>query len=89
MAAFPGDRGREIDDDALSGKGQAYGMESGAHPLAAFGHRFVGQAHHMELHMARDELRLNVDGDRLDPLKCHSLHPRRHDPAPRPMNLTL
>ncbi len=40
--------GRQVDGDALRRQRQAHGVERGAHPLAAFGHRLVGQADHCE-----------------------------------------
>ena len=72
MTAFLGQiGGREIDDEALARKGEADGVQRRPHPLAAFRHRLVAQPHHMELHLARDELRLDIHGNGLDPLKGH------------------
>ena len=70
--------GREIDHQPLAGQGEADGMERRPHPLPAFGHRLVAQPHDVELHQARQELRLNVDRHGLDALKCHRRRPRRH-----------
>ena len=76
MAAFLGKiGGREIDREPLARQAEADGIKCGAHPLAAFGHRLVGQAHDIELHLARKKLRLDIDRHGLDALKCDRRHP--------------
>ncbi len=50
MRAFLGQvGGRKVDGDALERQRQADGAEGGAHPLAAFRHRLVGQADDIEI----------------------------------------
>ena len=76
MAAFLGKiGGREIDGKPLARQAEADGIEGGAHPLAAFRHRLVGQAHDMKLHLARKKLRLHIDRHGLNALKRHRCHP--------------
>jgi len=44
-------------------------MERGPDAIAALGNRLVGEADDREMRPARRDLHLNVDRDRLDPLK--------------------
>ena len=54
--------GRQVHRDALEGQRQADGRKCGAHPLAAFRHRLVGQAHDIELAAAGiADMDLHVD----------------------------
>ncbi len=75
--------GREVDGDAARRQREARGDQRGAHPLARFRHRLVGQADHIEgRHPGRD-LHLDVDGADLDALERHGGNALDHDcPCP-------
>jgi len=67
MAAFLDQVGRrQVDGDALGRQRQAQGVERGAHPLAAFSHRLVGQPDHGKGRQAGSQLHLDVDVQHLD-----------------------
>ena len=67
--------GRQIDGDALARQRQARGDQRGAHALARFGHRLVGEADDVEDDIAVGDLHLHVDGARLDALERHRRRP--------------
>ena len=70
VAALLGQVGRrEVDDDPPRRQGQAGGMERRLDPVAALGHRLVGQADDAEIGVARRDLHLDVDRNGLDPLE--------------------
>ena len=65
MAPFLGQIGRrEIDGDAVVGERQADRVQRGAHALAGFAHRLVGEADNIE-HAAgaaaRSDMHLHID----------------------------
>ena len=70
--------GRQVHGDALGRQRQAEGAERGAHPLAAFGDRLVGQADHGEGGQAGRHLHLGVDVDHVDAPERHRIHARDH-----------
>ena len=72
--------GREIDGDAARRQRQAGGDQRGAHPLARFGHRLVGQADDVEGRQARRDLHLDVDRAGLDALERHRRDALDHGP---------
>ena len=83
MAALLGHvGGSEVDGDFLGRQRQARGVERGAHPLARFGDRLVGEADDGEPDIAARNLHLDVDGFRLDPLERHRRDAHHHQPAP-------
>ena len=68
MRAFLGQvGGRQVDGDPLGRQRQADRGQRGAHPLAAFGDRLVGQADDDEGGQPGGELDLHLDGARLEP----------------------
>ena len=74
--------GSEIDGDALWRQREADGVQRAAHPLAALGHRLVGEADDGEGGKPRPDLHLHIDGTRLDALKGDGGNPREHHKAP-------
>ncbi len=70
--------GREVDGKSLARQRQAHGEECRPHALAAFHDRLVGKSDDVELHLARQELRLDIDGHSLDALKGDRRCMRRH-----------
>ncbi len=75
---------RQIDHDAF-GQGEAEAGEGRAHPLAALGHRLVGQAHDEEGGVdpaGVGDLDLDVHPPGLDPLERHRDHARHHGRHP-------
>ena len=79
MAALLGQiGGRKIDGDAAGRQRKARGDQSGAHPLARFGHRFIAEPDDHEGDIARGDLHLNVDGAGFDALERHRRHARNH-----------
>ncbi len=80
VAAFLGEVGRgEIDGEPLARQRQAHGKERRPDPLAAFHHRLVGEAHNIELDLARQELGLDIDRHSLDALEGDRRCMRRHE----------
>ena len=72
VAAFLRQIGRRhVDGDAPRRQREPRGDQRGAHPLARFRHRLVGQADHVERRQAGRDLHLHVDGARLDALERH------------------
>jgi len=81
MRAFLGQIGRrQIDGDALEGQRQADGRQRGPHPLAAFGHRLVGQADDIkdpvaafaDMHLHIDFASFNaLEGNGVNMRNCH------------------
>ena len=70
VRALLGQVGRgQVGDDTLARQGQAQARKGAAHPLAAFGHRLVAQAHDDELVLTGGQLDLDVDAARLDPFE--------------------
>ena len=82
MAAFLGQvGGRQIGDDAPRRQGQADPGKGTAHPLAAFGHRLVGQADQGEAGLgafAAQNLDLGIDATGIHPVERNRHHPRHH-----------
>ena len=79
MAAFLGQvGGREIDGDALGREGEPHGADCGTHPLAAFGHRLVGQADDGKGGQAGGDLDLHVDRHHVDALEGEAVDPGDH-----------
>ena len=75
VAAFLGEVGRrEVDGDALRRQGKAERAEGGAHTLAAFAHRLVGQADHGKGEIARRHQDLHIDRQDIDALESHGPH---------------
>ena len=75
VAALLGEVGRrEVDGDALRRQGKAKRAEGGAHALAAFADRLVGQADHDEGELARRHQDLDVDRQHVDALESHGAH---------------
>ncbi len=56
------------------GSASAKRAEGGAHALAAFADRLVGQADHGEGEMARRDQHLDVDRQHIDALESHGPH---------------
>lgn len=83
VAAFLGQiGGREIDGQPFPRQREAHGKECRSHPLAALHHRLVGEAHDIELNLARQKLRLDIDRHSLDALEGDRRCMRRHE-SPR------
>jgi hypothetical protein len=83
MAAFLGQVGRgKVDGDFLGRHRQAGRVQRRLHPLAAFGHRLVGQADDLHADLAGRDHHLHVDGNRLDALERDSAHARNHAALP-------
>ena len=59
--------GRQVDGNPLGRQRQADGGNRIAHPLAAFGHRLVGQSYDDEIGETWHQLALHLDGPRLQP----------------------
>jgi hypothetical protein len=79
VAAFLGQIGRrQVDGDAPGRQRQADGAQGGAHPLARFGDRLVGQADHGERRQPGDQMHLDIDVDHIDALKCHGVDAGDH-----------
>jgi hypothetical protein len=82
MAAFLGQvGGGQIGDDAPRRKGQSDPGKGPAHPLAAFGHRLVGQADQGEAGLgafAAQNLDLGIDATGIHPVERNRHHPRHH-----------
>lgn len=53
-------------------------MQGGLHPLAAFGHRLVGQTDNLDAHLSRCDHDLHLDGHTLYALKCNRIDPCHH-----------
>ncbi len=70
--------GREIDGDAPRRQRQAGGDQRGAHALARFRHRLVGQADDVEGGQAGRDLHLDIDGARLDAFERDGRDPLDH-----------
>ena len=70
--------GREIDGDAARRQRQPGGDQRGAHPLARFRHRLVGQADDVEGRQPGRDLHLDIDGARLDALERNGRDPLDH-----------
>jgi len=80
MAAFlEQNGGREINRDALGRQGQAQGAQGGAHPLAGFRHRLVGQADHGKGRQARGDMHLDIHRARLDAVKGDRIDMGNHE----------
>jgi hypothetical protein len=73
---------REIDGDAPGRQRQPRGDQRGAHSLAGFRHRLVGEADDGEADIAAGKLDLHVDGAGLDALESYGCDPHDHV-APR------
>ena len=83
MAALLGQVcGGKIDDHALGRHRQPRGGERGAHTLARFSHRLVGQPHEYEGHAAAGHLHLHIHGPGLDALERNRRNPRDHHASP-------
>jgi hypothetical protein len=83
MAAFFRKIGRrQIDDDAFRRQREPDGVQRAAHPLAALGHRLVGQADNGEGGHAGADLDLHVHGAGLDAFKGDRGDPREHTKTP-------
>lgn len=59
-------------------------MQRRLHPLAAFGHRLVGQADDVHVDLAGCDHHLHVDRHGLDALESDRANPRHHFKAPGP-----
>ena len=57
-------------------------MKRRLHPLAAFGHRLVGQADDLHADLARRDHHLDIDRHGLDALESNRANPRHHFSAP-------
>ena len=62
-------------------------MQRRMHALAALGDRLVGEADDVEDRLSRRHQHLDVDGNRLDPLKRDGGDARDHVGAPEPETL--
>ena len=69
---------REVDGNALGRQRQADGDERGAHALARFGDRLVGQANDGEGRQPGRGLHLDIDVKHLDALKRDGTYVRNH-----------
>lgn len=72
---------RKIDGDALGRQGEADGVQRGAHVLAAFPHRLVGQTDDGEGRQSRGDLYLHVPRQNIDALERHGTDACHHSPA--------
>ena len=80
MTAFLGEvRRREIDGDPLRRQGEPDRVQRAAHPLAALGHRLVGQTDNGEMGQAGSDLDLDVHGAGLDAFEGDRGDPREHE----------
>ncbi len=73
---------REVDRDALRRQGKPQRAEGGAHALAAFAHRLVGQPDHGEGDIARRHQHLHIDRQDIDALERNGPNPCLHVPHP-------
>ena len=79
VAAFLRQIGRRhVDGDAARRQRKARGDQCGAHPLARFRHRLVGQADDIERRQSGRDLYLHVDGTRLDAFERHGGYALHH-----------
>ena len=72
--------GREVDGDPFGREREADRGQRGAHPLAAFGDRLVGQADDGEAGDAGRDLALHLDGARVEPEIGDGGNDRDHKP---------
>lgn len=63
-------------------------MQGGLHPLAAFGHRLIGQADNLDAHLSRRDHDLHLDGHTLYALKCNRIDPCHHGLPPQTGRVT-
>ena len=84
MTTLLGQVGRgQVGDDPFRRQAQADTGKGPAHPFAALGHRLVRQADDGETGLGcPDQLHLNVDPARLDPVEGHRHHASDHDALP-------
>ena len=71
--------GGKIYGDAVIGQGEADRRQSGAHPLAAFRNRFVGQADHGKGILTGREMHLHLARNSIDTLKSNRIDIGNHD----------
>ena len=71
-------RRRKIYGNAFIRQCQPHGRQCRTHTLAAFGHGLVGQANNGESVMARRQMHLNVDRDRVNAEKSDRLDMCNH-----------
>ena len=74
--------GREVDGDALGGKGEPGSDQGRTHALARFGYRLVAEADDGESDHAAGDMDLNVDRPGFDALEGHRRYARHHFPPP-------
>lgn len=76
---------RQIHGDPFRRQRQPHRAEGGTHPLLAFGDRLVGQPDDGEGRQPTGHLNLDVDVQRIDPLKRNRGDSRDHGVKPFPV----